>query len=104
MQRRPSARQRLTRKKKKKTAKPAQNLEHGDIVKGRSPGWERVFKVEKLLVERVGAPIAVTCYEDLSGPRPAYLSMPPVAKRERGSGRPTKKERRALDELRGRGA
>ena len=30
--------------------------------------------------------------------------MPPVAKRERGSGRPTKKERRALDELRGRGA
>ena len=68
------------------------------------PGWERVFKVEKLLVKRVGAPIAVTCYEDLSGPRPAYLSMPPVAKRERGSGRPTKKERRALDELRGRGA
>ena len=61
-------------------------------------------KVEKLLVKRVGAPIAVTCYEDLSGPRPAYLSMPPVAKRERGTGRPTKKERRALDELRGRGA
>ena len=66
-------------------AKPAQKLKKGDIVKVRYPGWERVFK-------------------DLSGPRPAYLSMPPVAKRERGSGRPTKKERRALDELRGRGA
>ncbi len=75
-------------------AKPSQKLKKGDIVN----------KVEKLLVKRVGAPIAVTCYEDLSGPRPAYLSMPPVAKRERGSGRPTKKERRALDELRGRGA
>ena len=85
-------------------AKPSQKLKKGDIVKVRYPGWERVFKVEKLLVKRVGAPIAVTCYEDLSGPRPAYLSMPPVAKRERGSGRPTKKERRALDELRGRGA
>ena len=97
-------------------AKPSQKLKKGDIVKVRYPGWERVFKVEKLLVKRVGAPIAATCYEDLSGPRPAtcyedlsgprpaYLSMPPVAKRERGSGRPTKKERRALDELRGRGA
>ncbi len=68
----------------------------------RYPGWERVFKVEKLITKRVGAPIAVTCYEDLSGPRPAHLSIPPVAKRERGTGRPTKKERRALDELRGR--
>ena len=58
-------------------AKPSKT-QKGDIVKVRYPGWERVFKVEKLLVKRVGAPIAVTCYEDLSGPRPAYLSMPPV--------------------------
>ena len=78
--------------------RPCQTLsktQKGDVVRVRYPGWEHVFKVEKLLVKRVGAPIAVTCYEDLSGPRPAYLSMPPVAKRERGSGRPTKKERRA---------
>ena len=74
------------------SAKPSQKLKRGDIVRVRYPGWERVFKVEKL----------ITCYEDLSGPRPAHLSMPPVAKRERGTGRPTKKERRALDELRGR--
>ena len=58
-------------------AKPSQKLKKGDVVRVRYPGWERVFKVEKLLVKRVGAPIAVTCYEDLSGPRPAYLSMPP---------------------------
>ena len=54
-------------------AKPSQKLKKGDVVRVRYPGWERVFKVEKLLVKRVGAPIAVTCYEDLSGPRPAYL-------------------------------
>ena len=78
------------------SAKPSQKLKRGDIVR------VRVLKVEKLSTTRVGAPIAVTCYEDLSGPRPAHLSMPPVAKRERGTGRPTKKERRALDELRGR--
>ena len=59
-------------------------------------------RILALAVPAFGAPIAVTCYEDLSGPRPAHLSMPPVAKRERGTGRPTKKERRALDELRGR--
>ncbi len=51
-------------------AKPSQKLKKGDVVRVRYPGWERVFKVEKLLVKRVGAPIAVTCYEDLSGPRP----------------------------------
>ena len=36
--------------------------------------------------------------------RVRYPGWERVAKRERGSGRPTKKERRALDELRGRGA
>ena len=82
--------------------KPAHKLKRGDIVTRRLPGWERTFLVEKLIIKRVGAPIAVTCYEDLSAPKPAYLSMPPVAKRERGAGRPTKKERRALDALRAR--
>lgn len=83
-------------------AKPSQKLKVGDTVRVRYPGWERAFRVKKLITKRVGAPVAVTCYEDLSGPRPAHLHTPPVAKRERGTGRPTKKERRALDALRGR--
>ena len=37
-------------------AKPSQKLKKGDVVRVRYPGWERVFKVEKLLVKRVGAP------------------------------------------------
>ena len=72
-------------------AKPSQKLKKGDVVRVRYPGWERVFKVEKLLVKRVGAPIAVTCYEDLSGPRPAYLSMPPVAKRDAAAAAPPRR-------------
>ena len=64
-------------------AKPSQKLKKGDVVRVRYPGWERVFKVEKLLVKRVGAPIAVTCYEDLSGPRPAYLSGRQTRTRQR---------------------
>lgn len=73
----------------------------GDVVRVRYPGYERVFRVVKTLTKRVGAPVAVTCYEDLSEPKPAYLTSGAVPRRERGAGRPTKKERRQLDRLRG---
>ena len=43
------------------SAKPSQKLKRGDIVRVRYPGWERVFKVEKLITKRVGAPIPRTC-------------------------------------------
>lgn len=81
--------------------KPAQNLNVGDRVTVRQPGWERVFEVVELITKRVGAPEAQKCYVDHSPPRPEYLAHA-TARRERGAGRPTKKERRAIDELRGR--
>ncbi|MBM7051739.1 MULTISPECIES: RNA-binding S4 domain-containing protein [unclassified Rothia (in: high G+C Gram-positive bacteria)] len=80
--------------------KPSQKLRIGDVVRVRYPGWEKVLKVEKMLAKRVGAPVAVTCYEDLSEPRPAYFSAG-VPRRDRGTGRPTKLERRKLNDLRG---
>lgn len=81
--------------------KASQALRVGDVVKVRTPGWERVFEVIKLLTKRVGAPVARTCYVDHSPPRPTALSAP-VPRREPGAGRPTKKERRELEKLRGR--
>lgn len=81
--------------------KPAQKVGPGDRVTVRQPGWEREFEVVETISKRVGAPVARTCYVDHSPERPAHLSNP-VARRDRGAGRPTKKERRALDELRGR--
>lgn len=81
--------------------KPSFKIGSGDVVRVRYPGYERVFRVVKTLTKRVGAPVAVTCYEDLSEPKPAYLTTGAVPRRERGAGRPTKKERRALDKLRG---
>lgn len=86
-----------------KPVKPAQQLKVGDRVTWRQPGWVREFEVTQLLTKRVGAPVAVTCYVDHSPERPAHLSAP-VARRDRGAGRPTKKDRRALDRLRGRDA
>lgn len=84
-----------------KPAKPAVQLKIGDLVTVRQPGWERQFEVRKLIVKRVGAPVAVECYVDHSPERPAHLSAP-VARRDRGAGRPTKRDRRAIDRLRGR--
>ncbi len=81
--------------------KPAQQIGPGDIVTVRTPGWDRRFEVVRLLDKRVGAKIAQAAYRDLSPERPAHLANP-VARRERGSGRPTKKDRREIERLRGR--
>jgi ribosome-associated heat shock protein Hsp15 len=62
----------------------------------------RVIKVLALGVRRGPAPEARTLYEDLDPPqpKPAEPKEPPVALREDGAGRPTKRERRATDRLR----
>lgn len=82
-------------------AKPSQKVKPGDTIRVRYPGWERVLVVRKTLTKRVGAPVAVTCYEDISEPKPAYLTSGALPRRDRGTGRPTKTERRALNKLRG---
>jgi ribosome-associated heat shock protein Hsp15 len=64
------------------------------------PAGPRVRVIKVLLGgERRGpASEAQTLYEDLTPPPEARAAEPaPPAKRERGSGRPTKKERRAID-------
>ena len=81
-------------------AKAAQKVRVGDEVRLRVAGLDRVLEVRHLLAKRMGAPIARQGYVHLSLPRPR-LSIP-VALREKGTGRPTKKERRELDRLRGR--
>lgn len=82
------------------SVKPAHKLRVGDTVSFRQPGRDRIFTVKGLLQKRVGAPIAVHQYADLS-PEPIPRRFLAVPYRERGQGRPTKKERRQLDKLRG---
>lgn len=82
-------------------AKAAQKIVVGDEVRVRSPGRERVAVVTRILTKRVGAPIARTAYEDHSPEPPPQLAAAPP-RRERGTGRPTKRERRQFDRLRGR--
>jgi len=85
------------------TAKPAQHVAVGDEVRYRVDGFDRLLTVTRIFTKRVGAPIARTAYIDSSPPRPSPLDAPAAVIRDRGAGRPTKKERRQLDALMGGG-
>jgi len=85
-----------------KPIKPASPVRIGDEVRVMRGGRERIVEVTKIIEKRVGAAVAAECLIDRSPPPPPREFVAPVAVRERGSGRPTKKERRQLDRLRGR--
>ena len=82
------------------SAKPATMVKPGDTVRDRTEGRERVVEVARVIEKRTGAPAAAGCYIDRSPPPPPREAIPVGFSRERGSGRPTKKDRRQLDRLR----
>ncbi|MFJ8823397.1 RNA-binding S4 domain-containing protein [Streptomyces sp. NPDC102467] len=84
------------------SAKPAHALRIGDEVRLRQPGGhERLVVVKRLIRKRVGAPVAAETYIDNSPPPPPRAVVAPVGVRDRGTGRPTKRDRRELERLRG---
>jgi ribosome-associated heat shock protein Hsp15 len=82
--------------------KPATPVRAGDELRVRLDGRERLVVVRRIVRKRVGAAIAAECYVDNSPPPPPREALIPIARRERGAGRPTKRERRDLERLRGR--
>ncbi|TQF68356.1 RNA-binding S4 domain-containing protein [Rhodococcus spelaei] len=82
-------------------AKPAQLLRVDDEVRVRVAGTERIVVVARLLKKRVGAPEAALCLIDKTPPPPPREVLLAVPQRDRGAGRPTKRERRELNRLRG---
>lgn len=86
-----------------KPAKPASSVKLGDRVEALVNQRRRVVVVERLIDKRVGAAVAVDCYTDHSPPPPERDDFRPLfAERDRGAGRPTKRDRRKIDQLRGR--
>lgn len=83
-------------------AKPASPVRAGDRVEARVGTRERIVEVVEVIAKRVGAPVAVTCLVDHSPPPPPRELTAPLLFREAGSGRPTKRDRRDLDRMRGR--
>lgn len=80
-------------------AKPATTVSPGDEVRARLGDRTRIVEVVRVIQKRVGAADAVTCYLDRS-PAPAATPQMPLAVRDRGAGRPTKRDRRMLDKWR----
>lgn len=81
--------------------KPAQNLVIGDEVRVWVNHRELIVVVQALLTKRVGAPEARAAYLDKSPPPPSKELLASMPQRDRGAGRPTKRERREIDRLRG---
>lgn len=84
-------------------AKPSQTVKVGDEVRVYNVHEKRehIVIVRELLMKRVGAPVAALAFEDRTPelpPKPERTLTP--FERERGSGRPTKRDRRLLDRLR----
>lgn len=80
-------------------AKPAQTVRVGDVVRVRIEGDERILQVARLIAKRVGAPVAAECYIDLTPPKPPKEERVLTVVRDRGAGRPTKRDRRVIDRL-----
>lgn len=83
-------------------AKAAQSVRPGDEVRVRIDGFDRMLVVRQTLVKRVSATVAATALEDRTPPPPPRETAVIVPMRDRGAGRPTKRERRDLERLRGR--
>lgn len=86
--------------------KPAYLITENEIVTVKKDGFNLRYRAIQLIEKRVGAPIAVTCFEDVTPEEEKnkykawFLNgIATAEKREKGAGRPTKKERREIDEF-----
>lgn len=80
-------------------AKPATTVSPGDEVRARVGNTTRIVEVVRIIEKRVGAAEAATCLVDRT-PAPPPDAAAPIAHRDRGAGRPTKRDRRILDKFR----
>ena len=81
--------------------KPSRPIKVGETIDVRKPPVTYSFKVLKTIEQRVGAKLIPEIYENVTDPKQyELLEMSRISgfvNRARGTGRPTKKERRALD-------
>lgn len=81
-------------------AKPATALRPGDEVRARLGDSFRLARVTTLSTTRGPAPVARLLYDDLTPPAPPRPARAGI--REAGAGRPTKRDRREIERLKGR--
>lgn len=84
------------------SVKASYMLKCGQTIHLNKQGEKWIIKSLKLIDKRVGASIAITCYDDLTPPEEKEkLKFPSVffEVRDKGIGRPTKKDRREIDKF-----
>lgn len=75
----------------------------GDVIDVHKEGFRMKYKVLQLLEKRVSPVLAKPCFEDLTSPdelnkyKSWFIGKGRPEQRERGAGRPTKKERREIE-------
>ena len=83
--------------------KPSRTVKAGDVVNVKKPPVTYAFKILKPIEQRVGAKLIPEIYENVTDPKQyELLEMSRISgfvDRARGTGRPTKKDRRSLDEV-----
>ena len=81
--------------------KPSRMVKVGDKISVRKPPVTYTFRILKTIEQRVGAKLLPEIYENITTPdQYELLEMNRISgfvKRQRGTGRPTKKDRRAMD-------
>lgn len=82
-------------------AKPSRLVRSGDVLRVTVESHRRVARVVALAEQRGPAATAQALYEDLTPPAPPRLRGARPAYRAPGLGRPTKRERREIEHLRG---
>lgn len=84
-------------------AKPARMIKPGDVIQVRKPPVTYSFKVLQAIEKRVGAKLVPEIMENVTTPdQYELLEMNRISgfvNRAKGTGRPTKKDRRDLDEF-----
>lgn len=83
------------------SAKPAKAIRVGDRLEVRTPGGLRVLEVAALSEQRGPATVAQTLYLDHSPPPPPKDEIGLPTLRDRGAGRPSKRDLRQIRKLRG---
>ena len=83
--------------------KPSRMIKEGDVIQVRKPPVTYSFRVLQAIQNRVGAKLVPTVLENLTPPdQYELLEMNRISgfvDRARGTGRPTKKDRRSLDDF-----
>jgi ribosome-associated heat shock protein Hsp15 len=83
--------------------KASREVKTGDVIVVKKDDLTRTFKVLQLLQQRVGAPVAREYVEDQTPEselqKEKETQFPPAFYRPKGAGRPTKRERRDLNDI-----